>query len=50
MIGKTFENDLFSQHRIMVAPRVQGRLVEIMPEGQYNVSQTVAVIEDSQGK
>lgn len=31
MIGKTFENDLFSQHRIMVAPRVQGRLVEIMP-------------------
>lgn len=22
VIGKTFENDLFSQHRIMMAPRV----------------------------
>jgi len=50
MIGKTFENDLFSQHRIMIAPRVQVRLVEIMPEGQYNVSQTVAIIEDNHGK
>lgn len=50
MIGKTYENDLFSQHRIMIAPRVQGRVVEIMPEGEYNVSQTVAVIEDSHGK
>lgn len=50
VIGKTYENDLFSQHRIMIAPRVQGRVVEIMPEGQYNVSQTVAVIEDSHGK
>jgi V-type H+-transporting ATPase subunit A len=50
VIGKTFENDLFSQHRIMVAPRVHGKLVEIMPEGQYTVNQTVAVYEDLQGK
>lgn len=33
LLGSTFENDLFSKHKIMVPPRVSGRVVEVMPEG-----------------
>ena len=31
IIGTAFENDLFGDHRIMVDPRLKGKLVEIMP-------------------
>jgi vacuolar-type H+-ATPase catalytic subunit A/Vma1 len=34
----------------MIAPKLSGRVVEIMPQGNYNCSQTVAVIEDNNGK
>ncbi len=33
MLGSTFENDLFSEHRIMVSPKITGRIVEVMPAG-----------------
>lgn len=29
VLGTTFENDLFHEHRIMVPPKVSGRIVEI---------------------
>lgn len=45
MIGTTFENDLFNEHRIMIPPKVYGRIVEVMPKGSYTVSQPVIVIE-----
>ncbi len=45
VIGTTYENDLFSEHRIMVPPRCYGRIKEIMPKGQYTVSQPVVVVE-----
>jgi len=45
-----FENELFSEHKIMAPPKAQGRLVELMPQGDYTVSQTVAVIENANGK
>ena len=45
VVGTTFENDLFNEHRIMIPPKVYGRIVEIMPKGQYTVSSTVAVVE-----
>jgi V-type H+-transporting ATPase subunit A len=38
VIGETYENDLFSRHKIMIAPKLQGRVVEIMPDGDYNCS------------
>jgi V-type H+-transporting ATPase subunit A len=50
VIGTTFENDLFSEHRIMVSPKITGRLVEIMPPGEYTVSQPVAIVESASGK
>ena len=49
-LGHVFENDLFSDHIIMAPPKCNGTIVEIMPEGQYNVSQCVAVIETTNGK
>jgi V-type H+-transporting ATPase subunit A len=45
VLGTTYENDLFSSHKIMVPPRVYGRIKEIMPKGQYTVSQPVVVVE-----
>ena len=38
IIGTTFENDLFNEHRIMVPPKLYGRIVEVMPPGNYTVS------------
>ena len=50
MLGTVFENDLFSEHGIMVSPNVSGRVVEIMPKGMYNVSQPIAVLENNKGR
>jgi len=50
IIGSTFENDLFSDHSIMTSPKVSGRIVEVMPAGQYTVSQPVVVLETPAGK
>lgn len=50
VFGSCFENDLFNQHYIMNSPKVTGRLVEVMPAGQYNVSQPIAVVETASGK
>jgi len=45
VVGYVFENDLFAEHRIMVPPKVYGRIKEVMPRGQYSVSQPVIVVE-----
>jgi V-type H+-transporting ATPase subunit A len=49
IIGSTWENDLFNEHRIMIPPKVYGRLEELMPKGNYTCSSTVAVL-DFEGK
>lgn len=49
-LGQVFENDLFHEHIIMAPPKMHGTLVELMPEGQYTVSQCVAVVETAAGK
>jgi V-type H+-transporting ATPase subunit A len=45
VIGTVFENDLFNEHRIMMPPKMQGRVKEVMPKGMYTVSQPVIVVE-----
>lgn len=45
VIGTVFENDLFNEHRIMMPPKVSGRVKEVMPKGMYTVSQPVIVVE-----
>lgn len=49
-IGHAFENALFNEHTIMTSPKIRGRLKEVMPQGQYRVCDTVAVLEDDKGK
>lgn len=45
ILGSCYENDLFSEHRIMVPPKVYGRVTEIQPAGNYTVSDSIATIE-----
>ena len=45
VLGFTYENDLFSDHKIMCPPKTYGRIVEIMPKGNYVVSSPVVVVE-----
>ncbi len=45
ILGSVFENDIFYSHKIMVPPKVYGRVKEIMPNGMYSVSQPVVVLE-----
>ena len=45
VLGFVNENDIFYEHRIMVPPKVYGRVKEIMPAGMYSVSQPVVVLE-----
>jgi len=49
-LGTVFENDLFPNHLIMAPPNVHGTIVEVMPEGDYTVSQCICVIETTAGK
>jgi V-type H+-transporting ATPase subunit A len=45
VIGAVFENDLFNEHKIMIPPKMYGRIVELMPKNDYTVNQTVCVVE-----
>jgi V-type H+-transporting ATPase subunit A len=45
VLGTTWENDLFHEHRIMMPPKMYGKIVEIMPAGNYDVRQTVCVVD-----
>ena len=45
VLGYVFENDLFAEHRIMVPPKIYGRIKEVMPKGGYCVNQAVVVVE-----
>ena len=45
VLGYVFENDLFAEHRIMVPPKIYGRIKEVMPKGGYCVNQPVVVVE-----
>lgn len=47
VIGTVRENDLFSKHHIMLPPKAKGRLVEIQPQGGYNVNTPVIEIDDN---
>jgi len=49
-LGSVYENTLFPDHIIMADPKAKGRVVEVMPKGQYTVSDTVCVIESMDGK
>ena len=45
VLGFVFENDIFTEHKIMVPPKLRGRVAEIMPKGNYTVNQPCIVLE-----
>ena len=44
ILGTCFENSLFDEHRILVPPRIKGKLIELDSDGNYNNGETIAVI------
>jgi V/A-type H+-transporting ATPase subunit A len=48
ILGTVAETDLV-EHRIMVPPTLQGKLVDIVPEGDYTITEVIATLE-SKGK
>lgn len=43
--GSAFENFLFKDHRLMVPPKLQGRLTWIAPPGNYSVTDKILTLE-----
>jgi V/A-type H+-transporting ATPase subunit A len=49
VIGTVAETDLV-EHRILVPPTKQGKLVQIAPQGNYTITETIATIEANDTK
>jgi V-type H+-transporting ATPase subunit A len=45
ILGSCFENSLFDEHRILVPPRIKGKLIELAVEGNYTIGETIAQVE-----
>ena len=46
VIGIIHENDLFSEHKILLPPKAKGRIIEIQPYGNYTVDAPVIELDD----
>jgi V-type H+-transporting ATPase subunit A len=45
ILGSCFENTLFDTHRILVPPKLKGKLTYMAIEGNYNILETIAELE-----
>eukprot|EP00331_Platyophrya_macrostoma_P009900 CAMPEP_0176424566 /NCGR_PEP_ID=MMETSP0127-20121128/10903_1 /TAXON_ID=938130 /ORGANISM="Platyophrya macrostoma, Strain WH" /LENGTH=612 /DNA_ID=CAMNT_0017805627 /DNA_START=24 /DNA_END=1862 /DNA_ORIENTATION=+ len=50
ILGSVVENSLMHDHSIMVPPNVQGRIVNVSPNGNYTLEDEVVEIEMPNGK
>jgi V-type H+-transporting ATPase subunit A len=52
VIGTVFENDLFTQHSILIPPKVNGTIVDIFSrqDGQFTVADEIARVETPSGQ
>jgi len=50
MLGKVYENDLFNEHRILLSPKINGRITDVTVAGSYNMKDTIATVEAPNGK
>ncbi|CAD7955125.1 unnamed protein product [Amoebophrya sp. A120] len=50
IFGIVRENGLFREHRIMIPPKSQGRVAQIMGAGNYKVLDTLLVLDTPDGK
>ncbi len=46
VIGTVFENALFALHKIMIPPKIRGKIAWMAPPGEYNVRQVIMTIEN----
>lgn len=46
IIGSVKENGLFKAHKIMIAPKIQGRVKRIAPAGSYTLNDTICEVEE----
>ncbi len=44
-MGSCFENSLFDEHRILVPPRMKGKLVYLSQECNATIEETIAELE-----
>lgn len=45
IIGTCFESNLFDEHRIMIPPKVKGKVTFIAEEGMYTIQQEIMEVE-----
>lgn len=45
IIGTCFESTLLKEHRIMIPPKIQGKVISIVEEGDYNIKETILELE-----
>lgn len=43
--GAVFENNLFDEHKILLPPRVQGKVTYVAPEGSYTLKDKIIEVE-----
>lgn len=48
-LGQVQETDLVL-HKVMVPPGVEGKVIQIVPAGNYTVTETIAVVKTAQGE
>lgn len=41
ILGTVFENNLLSEHRILVPPRLKGTVISVVEAGMYNIKETI---------
>jgi len=46
IIGTVKENGLFKAHKIMIAPKIQGRVKRIAPAGSYTLNDCICEVEE----
>jgi len=46
IIGTVKENGLFKEHKIMIAPKIQGRVKRIAPAGSYTLNDCICEVEE----
>jgi len=46
ILGTVKETDLV-EHRVLVPPKLKGRLLEIVPQGEYTITETIAILENN---
>lgn len=45
VVGSCFENNLFDEHRIILHPKVKGKVTWVAPEGHYSIREKIIEVE-----